>query len=344
VFFPGEGKIDKLNNSFKNTLGTDLSYAEGPPVRSLLSLCLFALTCLCLLLFVNLPSDRLVWSSVQNVGHFVLFAVLASAYFFHMDKTSDWRYFHKAFFTFFILTAIGIVAEVAQVFLPTRSASFADIGRNLLGVSVGILTYDWIKYRKKLNKKLLSFCLLALVSVTFWICKPAFQLITYNIFKSPSPVVMSFGDPFVKSMISKIDGASFALVENNLSTKKDWLLMEFSRYKYSGIVIHEPQANWANYEYLSLTFLNKSDAPVMLEVRIHDVQHDNSYQDRFNTKLNIKPGESTIKVPLEDIRSLGRRWPVRRMNLQQISQLQLFTSTENNQLLVYLADIVLTRD
>lgn len=313
------------------------------PVRSLIVLTLLAIGCVVLLLFVKLPSTTLAWSAVQNVGHFFLFACLAIATIIQFERVLDWKFFQHGILTIVALTFIGVLAEVIQIFLPGRNASSGDIGRNFAGVTTGLICYATYHYKAPIYA-LVPITLLV-VSIFLGICHPALQLVGYALLKSGAPSVVSFEDPFINSMISTTGGAKSTLVQLKglkSATPQRALRMDFAQEPYNGVIMHETRGSWALTDKLALRIYNADDQTRTLKLRINDVLHNNRYEDRFNTNFYINAGENEVLIPVDKIRSLGGNSNIRFMDLQKISELQLFSDTRES-FTLYLRGIWLTQ-
>ncbi len=319
--------------------------SERARVYPLIILCISAVVCLTLLLFITLPTTRLAWSSVQNVGHFFLFAALAVIYSAQVEKMLHWNFLPKATLIVIVLTFIGALAELLQLYLPARNASIDDMWRNLAGILTGLICYASYRYRTKLHPALLIINLLAAVSISLWVSKPTIKLVGYIALKSPLPAVLHFNDPFIDSMISTTGGAVTTL--ENLkpdtgNTAEQSLRMDFAKQLYSGVIFHEPGSQWTQYTNLALHIFNPNKETVDLAIRIHDAQHDNNYEDRFNTTFNISPGLNELLIPIEKILSLGGNSKKRLMDMQNIKELQLFSNSKKS-FTLYVKGIELTR-
>lgn len=73
------------------------------------------------------------WSS-PNFGHFVSYAMLS----FSLTGVFSRR---RKVLAPFLAGIFGVVMELVQMFIPSRDASFTDIGVNVLGAAVGFGLY-----------------------------------------------------------------------------------------------------------------------------------------------------------------------------------------------------------
>ena len=67
---------------------------------------------------------------------------------------------------------------------------------------------------------------------------------------------------------------------------------------YSGLTLDEPFPDWTGSDRLAFTVVSDLDRPLPLSIRIHDAWHDQRYEDRFNTVVQIRPGSNDVEIPL----------------------------------------------
>ena len=295
--------------------------------RSFLVMGLLAVACLVSLLTVTLPSASRTWASVQNVGHFFIFAAMAIVYIRQIMPLLSGKLLHSVVSTAVVLTVIGLLAEFVQSYLPNRNASVDDLARNFAGVLVGLSIYIIFFCRDKIDKQQLVAITLLAVSIFVLVVKPSAELVAYSMFKSGPPEIVSFDDWFVTSMITTTGNAKSSIDQLKTRTENQperVLRMDFAQETYSGAVFHRPGKHWPANGDLAIRLYN--DGPNReMALRIHDELHDYQYADRFNTKFNVAPGENTVLIPLEQIEQLGRASGNRTMDMQNITELQIFS-------------------
>lgn len=86
--------------------------------------------------FLSLSTTTLSMSlrASPGFGHFICYAVLS------LSLTGVFSYRRKLLAPLLAMV-YGVVMELVQIFIPSRDASFADIGINTLGVAVGFGVY-----------------------------------------------------------------------------------------------------------------------------------------------------------------------------------------------------------
>jgi len=81
------------------------------------------------------------------------------------------------------------------------------------------------------------------------------------------------------------------------------MLVKFLDGDYPGIAIIETPPDWRAYSSLALDLTNPTDTELRLRLRVHDVQHNQGYADRYNTSVVIEPRTRTVvRVALSDVR------------------------------------------
>jgi hypothetical protein len=102
----------------------------------------------------------------------------------------------------------------------------------------------------------------------------------------------------------------------------DALDVEFVAADTPGIAFHEPVPDWTRFKTLVIDVQNPASEPLNLGVRVHDRRHNRQFQDRYNRRFDLKPGERrTLRIALDEIQRGPRN---RLMNLKQISDITLF--------------------
>jgi hypothetical protein len=102
------------------------------------------------------------------------------------------------------------------------------------------------------------------------------------------------------------------------------LLNQFGKFvagNYPGLVLQEPPPDWRGYRYLVIDVTNEGVVARALQLRVHDVQHDGRYTDRFHAVLMLPPGGSRHRIDLNEVRAAPQGRP---MQMRAIRGLALF--------------------
>lgn len=101
----------------------------------------------------------------------------------------------------------------------------------------------------------------------------------------------------------------------------------FAAGPWPGVDFCEPEPDWSGYRTLALDVTNPAGTDLVLGLRVHDVHHDQRYDDRFNRILRVPPLTRTVlRIPMADIQSGPQ---ARTMDLQRIAGYLLFRSSES---------------
>jgi hypothetical protein len=297
-----------------------------------------------LMLLFNLGGESLLLSSIQNLGHFLIFTVLA--------------YGNLALFRFWpvhppmthltavlALLCLGGFVEIVQSFIPGRTASWNDLWLDAAGIIMGYLLFALTSSLRNFSSPKVAGLMICILITGFLATQPALKLVGYHLLKTGSPAIISFGDPFVDATISVTGTTSVEIVEKQLPP--DFQLIRFLRMdladeNYGGVIFHDTANLWTEAGFLDFQIHNLSDEKRQIALRIHDNQHNNDYHDRFNSLLLVQPGSNNFRLPISEIKTLQRDGQTtRHLDMDNIHEIQLF-SIDSNSFSLYLSDLRLT--
>ena len=84
---------------------------------------------------------------------------------------------------------------------------------------------------------------------------------------------------------------------------------------------------------MTFTVFSCLEKPVTIWIRIHDVHHDESFEDRYNDSFSIQPGLNPISIPLSRVRGAPAR---REMDLMQVDGIMIFAVNPDETFTLYL--------
>ena len=302
------------------------------------------LACISFMLLFNFSNEGLLWSAVQNAGHFVIFIAFTLACLTLFDSASL-RQPLKHAVVISILFALGAAVELIQSMMPGRTASWSDLLLDAAGIFVGYLIFILVFHFKAISMVRRIAVVFGILITSYFSAQPALQLIGYNVLKTGHPALISFGDPFVESIISVTGSASTELIMPtrliNRGSRR-LLRMDFADVSHGGVVFHDTAIEGTVSGFLNVKLHNASSQNRELAVRIHDRGHNNDYHDRYNRTLLVKPGANHYRLSLAEIKSMGSKGDSKRqLDTENIDEIQLF-SLERNSFSVYLSDLLLT--
>lgn len=254
-------------------------------------------------------------ASAQDSGHIILGAVVAAL----LSGVAAIRTGKYGFLRVLVFTAIFlVVVELLQIPLA-RTASLLDL---LLGMSgaVSVLLFmasstqrnlAWKRCCQALGVLLLVLALLPLL----------FTSTAYIARNLRFPVLADFSSAFGKLFL-RSQGAE--LTQQQWSSEGEVFPARLCLYSgyWPGISVDHVVPDWRGYKKLSVVLFSDLAEPVKMELRVHDKQHNNKFDDRYNYAFSVHPGINRIEIMLEDI----RRAPVSRdMDMHSIQGIMLFS-------------------
>lgn len=122
------------------------------------------------------------------------------------------------------------------------------------------------------------------------------------------------------------------------TTPSQCIAVKPSRQSWSGLAQILGFDSWQDFDSLELEIL--ADSAFSLTLRIDDTHSGPNYSDRFNRAISLKPGLTSVSIPLADLQQLPKRAPLK---LDKIRKLYLFISPSDNPQPFYLRRIFLAR-
>lgn len=223
----------------------------------------------------------------------------------------------------------GLLIEIIQSY-SGRDFSLSDIYVDILGASISII---WFSKTKIIIKKF-SPIILKLSSIfAIFICLLPLVLNTMDelVARIQFPVLADFRSPLE---LNRFGGNA------QLKQENEYLLVRFGTEKYSGFGLKYFPRCWTGYQSVQLDVNNPNRENVVLTCRIHDVLHNNSYDDRFNEKYNINPGDQEIIIDLGRVETAPRS---RTMDMCRIGALGCFTTYQKLPVELIFRQIVLNK-
>ena len=276
---------------------------------------------------VTLPANNLTYSSVQNFGHFVLFAFLGFAVLRSFLGLLHPRWFSALILSTICLAVFGLAIELFQKNMADRTASVGDLVLDVAGIVAGSLVVWIISLFRAGDRWRLSLALLGLLAITLLSARSMIGLIGFDVFRSSLPIVRDFHHPFSTSKVETYGGAEFTWVKGERSGEDPHTALRvwFTPRDYSGVIFHESGAKWSDYENLSINIFSALPTSRQIELRINDTLHNNRYSDRYNGSFSISPGKNELRIPLISIVAMGENTESQReMDVDDISRIQFF--------------------
>ena len=219
------------------------------------------------------------------------------------------------------LIAAGAIAEVLQS-LVGRSASFADIAANSIGLIAGICWMLGCRSLSPASKRtytLATVMLLLTISVSpllnAWDC-----LLQIRSF----PMLASFERP--REFRNWNSHSAVLSQSDEWATDGQYCAkLNLSANNYPGMLMSWFERDWSKHSELHLDLKNQSKIDLQIVLKLHDREHvDNGFphDDRFHEVISIPAGQViTMTIPLSNVRNSPAD---RQMDLDQMWIIDLF--------------------
>ncbi|HQZ37459.1 MAG TPA: VanZ family protein [Vicinamibacterales bacterium] len=268
------------------------------------------------------PENTLLWNSVFDVGHAILF-ILATWLMLGIAQAAFPRSSRKRVVVGTAIATLGIAAasELAQFFDPARYPSVADFLRDAGGVSIFLLIGVGTS-RPRARRTMRALALL----VATGIAVPLLLVVGLYVERDRAfPTLLAFDGSRWERRFLSLGHATLTRQVAPLSGQSPnsggLALLSLRPATYPGFVLDEPYPDWRGYERLTFTAVLEEDAPLEITLRIHDRWHNGDFQDRFNRKLRLTPGAQQVVVRTSDIRTAPAS---RAMDMAQIRGVAIY--------------------
>lgn len=227
-------------------------------------------------------------NALENLGHPLAFGLIAwIAY--ERFGTRFARYgLPGPVFLMLALAGFGALTELAQAYTG-RDPTLEDWIGDVLGSGAVIL---WRTSRQRLIRTVSVLCVAAAIAPL------AFTLLSYGARWKEWPVIWRQDSTWLRRFSETQQGA------------------------FPGLAVKEPRSDWSGFRTIAVDVRNPGSEPTAVTVRVHDRQHDGSFDDRFNRNFELPPSSaSTLRIDLEDVHSSPAG---RDMDLQHIAGVIVF--------------------
>jgi hypothetical protein len=319
-------------------VSVDLSRQPGalPVLPWRIGLALLALL-LAAVFLLALPPTTLWRRALQDAGHGPVFAGIAIVLLLLRpapagEHVRSWSQYRGAFVAALVL---GVLTELAQRWLPGRSASLQDVLHDAAGAALGLCLAWWVEWRRcdrtgtsaplKAAGPWVLLVAMSAVAVLAW--QPLQVARAYAARHAAFPTLLPLG---------AVADASFATAHRAVLSHgplpprfrregdSDSIRLDFAAGARPGLRLFEPAPDWRAHQVLAIDLTNPGVAPVFLTVRVLDSSHDWTHPDRFNQQVEIPPSTRvTLRLSLAAIAESPRG---RRMDLAAIADLMLFAA------------------
>ncbi len=246
---------------------------------------------------------------------------------------------HASIVAFALTVALGAAVEGLQVLQVHRDASWQDLWRDAAGAVSFLLLFDaaaggthqrgWQQSRAgRWAAVLMAAALLAAAAVPL-----GRTIAVYLARNRAAPTLFALDGSWWERVLIE-EGHS------RLTPSRSPARLDLEPAGYPGITFNEPYPDWRGYRFLVLTIASDLDVPLTMAIRIHDATHNRRFEDRFNRRLTVEPGQNVYRIPVDEIRRAPRG---REIDLRRIRGILIFAANLDRPAHVYLGPLRLER-
>ncbi len=281
-----------------------------------------------IMFFHALPEHGLAYPQVINSGHAIVFFLAHSILlrFICVKQASISRYFYLSLFSL----SVGILIEVLQPYFG-RNQSLLDVVYDGWGIAASTLFFHLKRYGHPKSASAVG-----VIFLVFSFLVPLHHAWVESKINR-SPMLASFDrsweswqyqvDPKVRMEIVSLPDAS-----DSLSAK----LVFHPDEMYPGFGLRFIRRDWRGFEYLTWRMYSDEKTPVKANLRVHDIHHQNEFNDRFNYRFTIHPGVNVYRVNLNEVEASPA---ARAMSMSEMAALKIFLTSPDRDTELYLLDI-----
>jgi hypothetical protein len=119
------------------------------------------------------------------------------------------------------------------------------------------------------------------------------------------------------------------------------LRMDLFPSEYPGLEFSPTQKDWSKYSTFSFDIYNPSTSQMSLSIRIDDNKNRTAFNDRYNNRFVLKPGNNHISLPINNMMTTGTN---RLMDLAHIHTVYIFVPLPQYKQTLYIDAIRVTND
>jgi hypothetical protein len=283
--------------------------------------------------------------ALYDAGHAILFGVVAIAVLVALPgKPGDPPAMRRRTYgtALAIAVGLGLASEMVQFFGP-RDADLVDFLRDVAGAAAFLLfaaTFERgaIESSSRPHVPVAALARIAAVFVLMLAFVPlAATAMSYGFRNAAFPHLMDFESYWESRFVAtRHADITLAFLPEPWNEDRTRLvgMVTFLPGDYSSLILREPVADWSAYRSLRFDVYSTLDREVDLTVRIDDefAWGRQTYGERYQGKLAIRPGRNEIAIPLEEVREGPRE---RSLDLARIQQVVVFDKFEGEPYVLY---------
>jgi hypothetical protein len=293
--------------------------------------------------FLPAPANTLFWEKVYNAGHATLFGtmslVVLGVSLTLRPSPADLRFRHYAF-AFGVSLLAGIVTELMQWVGQVRFGEFDDVVVNALGSAT------FLAVASTFDREMVRLYRLPRHRVMVL----AMSAIVMGIVFAPVPIAVMAGR-FRDAAFPRLNGfetywdlqflKTTPFTEVRLAPAKDGGEVRFTEVTFHParaaiVVLCDPHPDWTGYDRLVLELRSDLPHPVLLGMKIDDLDDSRQVFPLFSREFVVHPGDNRITVPLSEIRAAPKG---REMDMSHISGLAIYAVQPEESFSLYLDEL-----
>jgi hypothetical protein len=291
---------------------------------------------------VHRPSGHL-WPHLFNAAH-VLISVVVAVVALRLSRRFLAKTFPGRSAHYWVAAAVvfclGGGLELAQFVIPGEP-SLKDLVGDLLGGSAGLLfalSLDDHSAPGRGSPTARRWLLRGVsVGLLCWGLLPSAKGAAAVARQSRAfPRIAGFEATWEKYFVSAGDGAELAVepppAEFTRARGHAVGRVVFTQAKYPKLELSDLTGDWSSYASLVFEVYSPEKSPVKLTVSIHDDGPVREYADHFNTVLAVSPGQNTISLPVDFVRTGASNRP---MHLGRIESIVMFLTNPPRPVTLY---------
>lgn len=310
-------------------------------MKALIGLTVIVAIALVLLLSdFNLEKAEPYVRELLNLGHFPLMATVSVLIYWTLEERKLGKR-KDNYYTSFLLSVLFVFAiEIIQPFVG-RHAEFVDIVHGILGAlwGIGLLLIVRMPRRERLLFGATS------VALLYYFYLPVQADLETRIFRVERfPLLGNFEEEREKELWKSYRGdelGEVTFVDKPTFGGSGSLKVETVPYdEYSGVHFTGVKQDWSPYQTLQLRVYNPSNESMYVSIRVDDRGNTESFEDRFNTTLEVIPGWNTLSISTEEIRAAEGK---RSLDLTSIWRLYIYKKKSQQGSVFFVDEVMLLK-
>jgi VanZ family protein len=267
-------------------------------------------------LLFNPDTDSRTAEELLNYGHVLVFGLIALLTYRVIVnfKIS----LNRRFAAWLITMALGLMVEIVQLGMKGRYFELGDLLNDGIGALAFLIFFSEHKSRYiTWMARISSVLIFILAGVPFYTA----LIREYN-YRQQFPFISSF-ENILESSSWVMDNAEIKRSKAHAAKGLYSGMISFFPGEYSTLCNEDLIENWAGYKMVAMDIYLPGEKGLKIMLRINDRKHNQNYDDRYNSRIELEPGWNHIKINLDDIEKSPANRP---MDMSAITKICIFAS------------------